>query len=300
VKKPETSRKPRQGFTLIELLVVIAIIAILASILFPVFSQAREKARQTACLANEKQVGTAILMYAQDYDELFPCGSRIGVLTSSPYVYGLGWAGQIFSYTKSAQILKCPDDSTASVGATAAVDNLYPISYAYNYNIATSPSMAGLNAPSATVALCEVKNVTAVATAADELGKSTQWPPSFSGVGDGLNVLASRDGESEAAARGLAVYDAGVGGGYTPETLPAVNLQCFNISLNNGRDGRHATGGLYFMADGHAKYFKPSRVSVGGNANDESEGQETNGSSVQPFLAAGTSSGKFAATFSIR
>lgn len=59
----------RKGFTLIELLVVIAIIAILAAILFPVFAQAREKARQTSCLSNTKQIATSILMYAQDYDE---------------------------------------------------------------------------------------------------------------------------------------------------------------------------------------------------------------------------------------
>ena len=62
-------KKMRNGFTLIELLVVIAIIAILAAILFPVFAQARAKARQVACMNNEKQLGTALIMYAQDYDE---------------------------------------------------------------------------------------------------------------------------------------------------------------------------------------------------------------------------------------
>ena len=67
---PRVSRS--SGFTLIELLVVIAIIAILAAILFPVFAQAREKARQTSCLSNQKQIGTAALMYVQDYDETFP------------------------------------------------------------------------------------------------------------------------------------------------------------------------------------------------------------------------------------
>jgi len=66
----------RKGFTLIELLVVIAIIAILAAILFPVFAQAREKARAISCLSNEKQIGLAVMMYVQDYDETFPPGQR--------------------------------------------------------------------------------------------------------------------------------------------------------------------------------------------------------------------------------
>ncbi len=77
------SRRPIRptAFTLIELLVVIAIIAILAAILFPVFAQARAKGRQAACLSNEKQIGTAIMMYAQDYDERMP----------ACYSWGLGW-----------------------------------------------------------------------------------------------------------------------------------------------------------------------------------------------------------------
>src|SRR5256884_9841878 len=67
-----------RAFTLIELLVVIAIIAILAAILFPVFAQAREKSRQAVCLSNTKQMGLAVSMYAQDYDEVLPMGGNGG------------------------------------------------------------------------------------------------------------------------------------------------------------------------------------------------------------------------------
>jgi prepilin-type N-terminal cleavage/methylation domain-containing protein len=73
------SRPQPQGFTLIELLVVIAIIAILAAILFPVFARAREKARQTTCMSNLKQIGVAFLMYTQDYDEVYPSGLTLAV-----------------------------------------------------------------------------------------------------------------------------------------------------------------------------------------------------------------------------
>ena len=71
-------RRPKAAFTLIELLVVIAIIAVLAAILFPVFAQARDKARQAACLSNLKQVGTALAMYQQDYDERMPSTCNYG------------------------------------------------------------------------------------------------------------------------------------------------------------------------------------------------------------------------------
>src|SRR6201987_4966907 len=69
---PRMGTLPKKGFPLIELLVVIAIIAILAAILFPVFAQAREKARQATCISNLKQLGAACMMYAQDYDESYP------------------------------------------------------------------------------------------------------------------------------------------------------------------------------------------------------------------------------------
>src|ERR1051326_6870358 len=71
-ERKEMKARSRDGFTLIELLVVIAVIAILAAILFPVFSRAREKARTTTCVSNCRQIGTALMMYVQDYDEVMP------------------------------------------------------------------------------------------------------------------------------------------------------------------------------------------------------------------------------------
>ncbi len=100
-------RSCRSGFTLIELLVVIAIIAILASILFPVFAQAREKARQTACISNLKQVGTALMMYTQDYDEVLPhhAGDPANFLAANAVS---NWARAIVPYSKNEQMLICP------------------------------------------------------------------------------------------------------------------------------------------------------------------------------------------------
>lgn len=93
----------RSGFTLIELLVVIAIIAILAAILFPVFARAREKARQTSCLSNVKQIALGLTMYLQDYDEVWvvDCGWD----QSSLHWH---WHDKIFPYVKNAQIFDCP------------------------------------------------------------------------------------------------------------------------------------------------------------------------------------------------
>src|SRR3569623_939949 len=83
-KKETLSMHTKRGFTLIELLVVIAIIAILAAILFPVFAQAREKARQISCLNNQKQIGLAFVMYEQDYDGLFPASTFFSGISVDP------------------------------------------------------------------------------------------------------------------------------------------------------------------------------------------------------------------------
>jgi prepilin-type N-terminal cleavage/methylation domain-containing protein/prepilin-type processing-associated H-X9-DG protein len=101
------ARAARRGFTLIELLVVIAIIAILAAILFPVFAQAREKARQASCLSNLKQYSAATLMYIQDYDELFPRNSYLqGTCVGTFYL-------SVDPYVKNPQVPQCPSEPQA-------------------------------------------------------------------------------------------------------------------------------------------------------------------------------------------
>ncbi|HIE51339.1 MAG TPA: DUF1559 domain-containing protein, partial [Armatimonadetes bacterium] len=96
----------RYGFTLIELLVVIAIIAILAAILFPVFAQAREKARTASCQSNLKQIGLAASMYSNDYDEKFvPMWTQSWFQGQSGRVW---WMGLLQPYIKNVQIFGCP------------------------------------------------------------------------------------------------------------------------------------------------------------------------------------------------
>jgi prepilin-type N-terminal cleavage/methylation domain-containing protein/prepilin-type processing-associated H-X9-DG protein len=108
-------RAVKKGFTLIELLVVIAIIAILASILFPVFARARENARRASCQSNLKQIGLGILQYAQDYDEKNPLTYNRAPGSSQEWastnVGDYKWMDAIFPYVKSEQIFVCPSSS---------------------------------------------------------------------------------------------------------------------------------------------------------------------------------------------
>jgi len=163
-RRPDAQRS--RGFTLIELLVVIAIIAVLAAILFPVFAQAREAARKTTCLSNEKQLGMGVMMYVQDYDEQFPNGSAcwwdaisvshnfgnsgFRLTNSSPpaswrleYQGNAGpvanprgpfpfWLDQIQPYTKNGRFVTCPNHEALEGGNP-------PASYDLNNQIEIDP-----------------------------------------------------------------------------------------------------------------------------------------------------------------
>jgi prepilin-type N-terminal cleavage/methylation domain-containing protein/prepilin-type processing-associated H-X9-DG protein len=137
-----TEKEPRLGFTLIELLVVIAIIAIIAAILFPVFSAARDKARATACLSNNRQVGLAFTQYAQDYDELnMPARHALtnpgekAERTSAARICGSQWNYLIQPYMRNEQIFVCPADFTnvgqACFGPGGARGYWFPGQYSF-------------------------------------------------------------------------------------------------------------------------------------------------------------------------
>ncbi len=126
-----------KGFTLVELLVVIAVIALLGAILFPVFAQAREKARQTTCLSNMKQLGTAFAFYAQDYDEMHPVACPAPTKTTKGW-WGEGWAYAIQPYAKTYKIFTCPTDGEDAVyyqGWPAPVASMSYAANAYCNNI---------------------------------------------------------------------------------------------------------------------------------------------------------------------
>jgi prepilin-type N-terminal cleavage/methylation domain-containing protein/prepilin-type processing-associated H-X9-DG protein len=179
-------RLQRKGFTLIELLVVIAIIAILAAILFPVFAQAREKARATACLSNTKQLGLAFFMYAEDYDEQWPFTTYYDVFTypANTPTGGQPWVLSTQPYIKNWQVEVCPSDSeqagmtkldSISGGQSgydsfflsrfgtvptdeASAAQLWPLSYASNIYLGWSEgysAMASINQPSNCILLLE-------------------------------------------------------------------------------------------------------------------------------------------------
>ena len=223
----------RRAFTLIELLVVIAIIAILASILFPVFARARENARRASCQSNLKQIALSVFMYKQDYDEKLP-KSGGGYYAYFTYGNPYGWADAMQPYLKSIQILQCPSESngintvTSTFGQTPAATYINYSDYLMNSG-AMGIADASFNAPSLTVLL-----------------------------GDSLNGNSSNRFDGCFFPYADQSY---VGLGAACTTAQSFTTNETNSAGTDGSAGRHLDGANYAFADGHVKWLKGSIIS---------------------------------------
>jgi prepilin-type N-terminal cleavage/methylation domain-containing protein/prepilin-type processing-associated H-X9-DG protein len=283
--------KSKYGFTLIELLVVIAIIAILAAILFPVFAQAREKARAISCASNMKQIGLAFLQYEQDYDESNPVPYYFIFNPPTMGAQG-GWGGDIFPYVKSAGVYSCPDDGSTGAGVIGPFNKV--ISYAFNANLyngrewdtffsgaGSFGNIAKYTSPSNTVELFEVAAVYS-SGGFNPRGNTPGWEqpgndidsPASAGVGGQWcheNVVSNFCSTT---------FATGAMGGYT------------NLNLGNGKVARHQGGANYLAVDGHVKWLMPTSVSPGYAARTPNTPEEFDLNSANDLgaYAAGTQS----------
>jgi prepilin-type N-terminal cleavage/methylation domain-containing protein/prepilin-type processing-associated H-X9-DG protein len=207
----------RKAFTLIELLVVIAIIAILAAILFPVFAQAREKARQASCLSNQKQMGNAVMMYVQDYDETMVCY----VNSTSNY-----WSMALEPYVKLRKLWYCP--SFPSNGGTVTTNSS-------TYGVNRWHVISSINGSPAPLSLATFTRPADVMLMAD-----SQSSPLVR--------------QTDSACPG---FQAGFLQVYCPQTGgPHTTTQCATIMKTAGVDARHSQGATVLFVDGHAKWLR--------------------------------------------
>lgn len=221
----------RRAFTLIELLVVIAIISILAAILFPVFARARESARRASCLSNLKQIGLGVMMYTQDYDELYPRSIQkneqvlpIDGINDASFSGDRAWYWHkiIYPYVKSVQLFRCPSSSSENVTEGNYGANRNVMGY---YSDATQ-SLASIDSPASTYMIMD-SGAYMIQSSRAATSPNSYWY--FPGTSKFIGVTATSLGMS-----GWRVHD-------------------FEV-------GRHFDGANMIFADGHAKWLKSQTV----------------------------------------
>jgi prepilin-type N-terminal cleavage/methylation domain-containing protein/prepilin-type processing-associated H-X9-DG protein len=234
----------RKAFTLIELLVVVAIISILAAILFPVFTRARENARRTSCASNLKQIGLGMMQYMQDNDGYYPFFSTSGItgyiapadIAALPGASSTDakWSHLIHPYLKSAQVFVCPNRSGArAMGRNVSYGfNFHHLSYSRSGTAFYIANDAALEYPAETIAIADSR-----------------------GTGTGPYL---QDGEANDTTREL-------NHGYSLDPrADAAALPTGHTSSSSGlfsvASTRHFDGANIAFADGHVKWLKAEKV----------------------------------------
>ena len=215
-----------RAFTLIELLVVIAIISILAAILFPVFAQAREKARATACLSNTKQIGLALQQYVQDYDDrvffrsstsVLPYNTRAGVIVPSSASNPERWWNVLMPYIKNNQVYTCPSDPAPTPSKDANGNTT--INRSYIANSATEDlTLAQVDNPAETIVIMD------------------KWEKNNSGAAVTDSWIEPQNGD------------------FDPDYAPGDHSRMFKAG------NRHQGRVNCIMFDGHAKALTPGTI----------------------------------------
>ena len=286
---PKLNGKKPSGFTLIELLVVIAIIAILAAILFPVFAQARESARQTSCLSNVKQMSLGILMYLQDYDDKF-CPARYDVTNETPgfdkpdapwnvtKFEHIDWAHLIYPYVKNTQIFHCPSaqdgadkDNKGAVnsdrtGATTyAVNNRLTGRWGANrWNGADQIKQSAMSFPATTIMIVENSSQGSGGSEGNEKN-GWGWEDGHSHLLNGGNAQGANDTGDDNAdiASNYSQYNA----------LCTVGDKKDEGDWNGPAPARRHKGGAnYGFGDGHAKWYSGPASCVVWNGKKDGNG----------------------------
>jgi len=297
LKMKHLGRTKKSAFTLIELLVVIAIIAILAAILFPVFAQAREKARAITCISNEKQMGLGIVQYVQDYDEHF--GFANIIYNGPSGLQESRWYNQIAPYIKngntiaagsvnagtydgSGGIWHCPDFPSQQNANYGVNDHLWPQVAFGTTQVANSLNTAVLNTPASTIVVLEKGQSQAGLPAPN--GSSWPWFAAFEGWW--TDKTCSTDPCYSTAADVPGTFSSGNDYSVTTTWFPADcdDTPSGTISMSNiawGSCGLHpryrhngTTNALF--CDGHVKAFQRGKISWANNIYDQAAWENYN------------------------
>jgi prepilin-type N-terminal cleavage/methylation domain-containing protein/prepilin-type processing-associated H-X9-DG protein len=248
VYRPSKASRISRGFTLIELLVVIAIIAILAAILFPVFAQARAKARQASCTSNGKQLILAWQMYTQDYDELVVPYTDIG--GSAGIV--MPWPLLMQPYTKNDQVMTCPDRSDYHIGYTQNAN----LARSDSFNNSAPRSLAGIVLPAQAPVFIDGNGIEGGAPSPPGLVRPAPFDQA-------LAFFIDNPGPNAGSRIISDVTNFTKGWNSTGSAGTDGKGSSWPTNAGGVASDRHSGGAIYTLADGHAKWYRNATDNAG-------------------------------------